>query len=273
MQRPHYLKHFLLPVICLLILTSCGVRKEHSLFNAPSDIVTDTIKQVYVVNDQGISDAYYKIKPNDQLAVRNVQNPEFGATAPGAPSNNVSYSSQQTGTAQNILSYPVESDGMVNLPAIGKVEVVGLTRREAAIKIQDIYKSKLLKDPIIELSVVNLKVTLLGEFNKQGNFLLERDNTSLIEIIGAAGGITKTADPKTLKIIRGDHSHPEIIYVNLNDINSLASQKLILQNNDIIVLQQTKGAATSDKLQSFNNILQPLLVVVNLAVLIFTITR
>ncbi|MBB6235479.1 polysaccharide export outer membrane protein [Pedobacter sp. AK013] len=272
MIQKHSIFQFILFLFISIILLSCSVRKQHSLFNAPSDIVTDTIKRVYVVNDQGISDAYYKIKISDQLAIRNVQNPEFGATASGSSSTQSNVTST-SGTAQNVLSYPVEPDGMVNLPAIGKVDVAGLTRREATIKIQDLYKQKLLKDPIIELTVVNLKVTLLGEFSKQGNFLLEKDNTSLIEIIGEAGGITKTADPKTLKIIRGDRSHPEIIYVNLTDINSLASKKLILQNNDIIVLQPTKGAALSEKLQSFNNIVQPLLVVVNLAVLIFTVTR
>ena len=262
--------YLLITLLSIFFLNACSVRKQRTLFYAPSDIVTDTIKHVYVVNDQGISDAYYKIKISDQLAIRNVQNPEFGATASGSSGT---LSNTTSGTTQNMLSYPVEPDGMVNLPAIGKVEVVGLTRREATIKIQDLYKQKLLKDPIIELTVVNLKATLLGEFSKQGNFLLEKDNTSLIEIIGEAGGITKTADPKTLKIIRGDRSHPEIIYVNLTDINSLASKKLILQNNDIIVLQPTKSAALSEKLQSFNNIVQPLLVVVNLAVLIFTVTR
>lgn len=265
----------ILKLLCILAictaLSSCAARKEHSLFNAPSDVVTDTIKQVYVVNDQGISDAYYKIKVNDQLAIRNLQNKEFGAT----PSANSSTNGNQTvsGSINNALSYLVDVDGKVNLPAIGKVDVVGLSRREAAIKIQELYAKQLLRDPIIELSVVNLKVTLLGEFGKQGNFLLERENTTLIDIIGEAGGINKTADPKTLKIIRGDRSHPEIIYVNLNDINSLASKKLVLQNNDIIVLQQTKSSALSEKLTSVNNIVQPFLVVVNLAVLIFTLTR
>jgi polysaccharide export outer membrane protein len=250
------------------MLSSCGARKEYSLFNANTDTVTDTIKQVYVVNDQGI-DSYYKIKINDLLAIRNVQNKEWGATAITGISNN----NLATGGIQNVLSYEVQLDGKVNLPAVGKVEVTGLSRREATAKIEAIYKEKLLLDPIIELSIVNLKVTLLGEFSKQGNFLLERDNTTLIDIIGEAGGITKTADPKTCKIIRGDRNNPEIIYVNLNDINSLASKKLTLQNNDIIVLQTTKGAALSEKLQRFNNIVQPLLVVVNLAVLIFTISR
>ncbi|RYF17642.1 MAG: hypothetical protein EOO42_15715 [Flavobacteriales bacterium] len=257
-------------LILLVCLSSCGARKERSLFNATTDIVTDTIKQVYVVNDQGI-DAYYKIKVNDLLAIRNVQNKEWGATAGAGGSSTVANS--QSGNINNAQAYEVQPDGQVNLPAIGKVAVAGLSRREATAKIEAIYKEKLLPDPILELSIVNLKVTLLGEFSKQGNFLLERDNTTLIDIIGEAGGITKTADPKTCKIIRGDRSNPEIIYVNLNDINSLASKKLVLQNNDIIVLQTTKGAAASDKLQSYNNILQPLLVVVNLAVLIFTISR
>ncbi|MDN3586217.1 polysaccharide biosynthesis/export family protein [Pedobacter aquatilis] len=263
------IKFLFVSSICAIFL-GCASRKEHSLFNAPSDIVTDTIKQVYVVNDQGISDAYYKIKVNDQLAIRNLQNKEFGAST---TSNGSSNGSQVGGNINNTFSYLVDIDGTVNLPAIGKVDVVGLSRRETAIKIQDLYAKQLLRDPIIELSVVNLKVTLLGEFSKQGNFLLERENTTLIDVIGEAGGINKTGDPKTLKIIRGDRSRPEIIYVNLNDINSLASKKLVLQNNDIIVLQQTKNAALSEKLTSLNNIVQPILVVVNLAVLIFTLTR
>ncbi|MGM9477300.1 polysaccharide biosynthesis/export family protein [Pedobacter sp. GSP4] len=266
----------ILKFLCIFLISitfiGCAARKEHSLFNAPSDIVTDTIKQVYVVNDQGISDAYYKIRVNDQLAVRNVQNKEFGAL-PSAGNTSSNVQNTVSGNINNVLSYPVDIDGKVNLPAIGKVEVLGLSRREAALKIQDLYAKQLLRDPIIELSVVNLKVTLLGEFSKQGNFLLERENTTLIDIIGEAGGINKTADPKTLKIIRGDRSHPEIIYVNLNDINSLASKKLTLQNNDLIVLQQTKSSAITEKLASVNNIVQPILVVVNLAVLILSFTR
>lgn len=255
------LKYFVYCNLILLLFSACSARKEKSLFNAPSDIVTDTIKQVYVVNDQGLGDSFYKIKVNDQIAIRNLQNKEFGSAG-----------SDKT-TASSPVSYQVDADGFVNLPAIGKVQIAGLTRKEATIKLQKIYADSLLVDPIIDLTVVNVKVTLLGEFAKQGNFLLERDNTTLIDILGEAGGITKTADPKTLKIIRGDRSNPEIIYVNLNDINSLASKKLILQNNDIIVLQPTKSSAATEKLQSMNNVIQPILVVINLAVLILSFTK
>ncbi|MCX2575941.1 polysaccharide biosynthesis/export family protein [Pedobacter sandarakinus] len=261
---------FFIPLVAVIFFSSCSLRRERALFNAPTDLVTDTLKQVYVVNDQGIGDLYYRIKANDLLAVRNVQNPEFGAVGGGVQGQS---GSSSAGNSSSPQSYQVELDGKVNLPAIGKVAVAGLTRREAAIKLQDLYQAKLLKDPIIEVNIINLKVTLLGEFARQGNFLLEKDNTTLIDIIGEAGGISKTADPKSLKIIRGDRANPEIIYVNLNDINSLASKKLILQNNDILYLQTTKSAALSEKMQSINSLVQPLLVVINVALLILTVTK
>lgn len=260
-------KNLFLLSVSILLLSSCSAskaRREKTLFNSPSDYVTDTIKRVYVVNDQGLGDIYYKIKVNDLIAVKNKQNKEFLANV--ATSGNISDA--------NVVTYPVENDGTVNLPAVGKVVIAGLTRKEATAKLQQILEKDQLSKPIIEVTIVNVKVTLLGEFNTQGNFLLERDNTSLVEIIGQAGGIkTETADPKTLKIIRGDRSNPEIIYVNLNDINSLASKKLILQNNDIIVIQSTKNLAVTQKLQNFNNVIQPLLVIINLGVLIFSFTR
>lgn len=262
------LKNILLISASILILSACSAskaRREKTLFNSPSDYVTDTIKRVYVVNDQGMTDLYYRIKVNDLIAVKNKQNKEFLANTPNTITNVAE---------TNVVTYPVENDGTVNLPAVGKVVLAGLTRREATEKLQQILEKNQLNKPIIEVTIVNVKVTLLGEFNTQGNFLLERDNTSLVEIIGQAGGInTQTADPKTLKIIRGDRSNPEIIYVNLNDINSLASKKLILQNNDIIVLQSTKNLALTQKLQNFNNVMQPLLVIINLGVLIFSFTR
>ncbi|MBY0543264.1 MAG: hypothetical protein K2P75_07655, partial [Sphingobacteriaceae bacterium] len=60
----------------ILLLSSCSAskaRREKTLFNSPSDYVTDTIKRVYVVNDQGLGDIYYKIKVNDLIAVKNKQ--------------------------------------------------------------------------------------------------------------------------------------------------------------------------------------------------------
>ncbi|MGF1925779.1 MAG: polysaccharide biosynthesis/export family protein [Bacteroidia bacterium] len=258
---------YLLSIIFLLFLSSCGTYNKQALFRSSSDIDPETLKDVYVVNDQGQVDIYYKIKVGDVISIRNLQNMEFGVIG----SAEAAVSAATDGS--NTPTFPVDINGTVNLPAIGRVQLAGLTRRDATIKLQDLYETKSLRSPIIELTIINIKVTMFGEFAVKGNFLLERDNIRLEEMIGKAGGFTKDADPRTLKIIRGNKKNPEIIYVNLTNINSLSNDKLVLQNNDIITVEPTQNVMTAQKLQSYNNIIQPLLVIVNLAVLIFTFTR
>lgn len=265
MVKFSFLKPFcLLPLIALLLLSSCGSYNRRALFKSANDIDPEMIKDVYVVNDQGQGDLYYKIKIGDAISVRNIQNKEFGFIG--------SIGSSATIEGTNAPTFMVEANGSVNLPSVGRVLLAGLTRRQATAKLQEVFETKLV-NPIIEVNIANIKVTMYGEFNSNGNFLLERDNIRLEEMIGKAGGLTKNADPRTLKIIRGDKKNPETIYVNLTNLKSLASDKLILQNNDIITVEPTKNVMAAEKLQSYNNIIQPLLVIVNLAVLIFTITR
>ena len=268
MTKYSYLKYPIFGILLMTIMTACNIRQKNTYFNSPSDIVTDTIKQVYVVNDQGASD-FYRLKPGDQIVIKNLQDREFGANKTG----NTNITST---TKDNLLSFEVKENGTVKVPSLdAPVKVAGMTRREVTQKMQEIFEGPTkLNNPIIEVTVINLKVTLLGEFVRQGNFYLERDNIRLIDIIGEAGGLTKEADKRTLKIIRGDQAKPEIIYVNLTDINSLArGQKLTLQNNDIILISQLKSAAAATQLQNMNNFVQPILVLLNLALLIFTITR
>ena len=254
-------KQSLFLLFSILIFSSCATRYKEALFTSKTDAITDTLKTIHVVNDKGPKDLYYHIKPSDLLAIKNLQNVEFG-------SQNIS-TAAGAGDVAAPSSFYVEQDGNVILPVIGKVQVGGLTRREATQKVQDLYERKLLKNPIIELTVINLKVTLLGEFKSQGNYLLEKDYTTVIDILGQAGGITENADPKRLKIIRGDRSNPEIIYANLKDINTLGSPKLVLQNNDVLYME--RKSSSKEKLQDILTYAQPVLLILNTIVILNSI--
>jgi polysaccharide export outer membrane protein len=261
-------------LICLLavfLFSSCGSTSQQALFKSDADVNIETLKSIYVINDQGQADLYYKIKEGDVISIRNLQNKRWG----GGQSGPISASAETNVAATNFIetnaiSYIVDDYGMVKLPALKTpIKIAGLTRKQATQKIQDLYVANLLVDPIIELNVVNLKVSLLGEFSKQGNYFLNKDNTTLFEILAEAGGIPKTADPRSLKIIRGR----ETIYVNLSEASIIGHAKLVLQNNDIITISPNKNALDGEKIQRFNNIVQPLLVVVNLVILVFTLTK
>jgi len=262
--KPAYFLFF----IVLLILSSCVSRQNQTLFNSAADVHAENLQAVYVANDKGADDIYYKIKINDELAIRNLQDKEFGVSG---SQNVATFNSAEGGN--NGPVFRVDIDGNVNLPAIGKVLVAGLTRREATLKIQGFFERSHLKDPIIDLMIVNLKVNVFGEVGSPGSYLLERDQITLMDILSKAGGLSKNADISKVKIIRGDKTNPEEIYINLTNIKSLSSQKLYLQNGDIVIVNPTKNVLAAERFQSFNNMIQPLMMVINLAILIFTITR
>jgi len=135
---------------CIIsIFSSCATRQSQILFEQKKTIDSAIEKNTVVANS-------YHIQSQDLLQIRNLQNINY--IAGGAPTE-TGGGSNNTGSE----TFQVEENGDVALPVIGYVHVEGLTRMEAAKKIEDLYRTNLLKNPIIELKIVNLKVTMLGE--------------------------------------------------------------------------------------------------------------
>lgn len=240
--------------LALFSLCSCAYKQQHALFkiNVPQPTATVT----------GTSYPTYKISAGDVLQIRNLQNIKYIAE-------------EQTGTAvaTQTPTYQVEEDGTVALPALGRIAITGLTKLQAARKIEELYKSNLLKDPIIDLKIINLKVTILGEVRIQGNYLLLKDKTNLVDMIGEAGGLTDKANEKTVQIIRGDKANPQVIIADLNNIRTLANPDLNLQNGDIIYVAQNKRTVRNESMQNVSGIVQAALVFLNTALIIYTLTK
>ncbi|HEY4324105.1 MAG TPA: polysaccharide biosynthesis/export family protein [Mucilaginibacter sp.] len=243
----------------LFICTSCSNKQYQTLFEQRNSI-PDTVSQ----NNPAYS-YQYKIKPQDILQIRNLQNIKYivDETPTSVGSAGSSATQQQT--------YQVEEDGTVALPVIGRIAVVGLTRAEAQKLVEDAYRKNLLKNPIIDLKIVNLKVTLLGEIKAQGNYVLVKDKTTLVELIGQAGGLTDKANDKNIKIIRGDGKNPKVTEINMEELASINDPSAILQSGDIIYVAQSKRAARNDNLQNFTFIVQPALLLFNTVLIIYTL--
>ncbi|MBS1519707.1 MAG: polysaccharide biosynthesis/export family protein [Bacteroidetes bacterium] len=251
-------------IFIVATFSSCSLRQQQLLFKerGPNP---DSLSAVLKNSGNGTSD--YRIRSQDILQIRNLQNIKYIVEeTPTSQSN-----SANTTISQQGQTYQVEDDGNVALPVIGRIHVAGLTRTEAMKLIEETYRKDVLKDPIIDLKIVNLKVTLLGEIRTQGNYPLIKDKTSLIEMIGEAGGLTEKANEKNIKIIRGDPKNPQITEIDLSKTGTLADPRLILQNNDIIYIAENKRAVKNDQLQNFNTTAQPLLLILNTALIIYTL--
>ncbi|MDB5143818.1 MAG: hypothetical protein JWQ66_2531 [Mucilaginibacter sp.] len=246
----------------ILTLTSCSFKQHQVLFQQLNP-VSENVPAGQEASGAGTSD--YRIKSQDILQIRNLQSTRY--IVDEAP---VSITAGTANVSQG-QTFQVDDDGTVTLPVIGHVPIAGLTRAEAAKQIEDLYRKNLLKDPIIELKIINLKVTILGEVKSQGNFPLVKDKTNLIEMLGEAGGLTDRSNEKNIKIIRGDPKNPQITEVDLSKISTLADPRIILQNNDIIYIAENKRAAKNDQLQNFSTTLSPILLVFNTALIIYTL--
>ena len=252
-------------IFIAVIFSSCSIRQQQLLFKerGPNP---DSLNTALKNTGNGTSD--YRIRSQDILQIRNLQNIKY--IVEETPSTSATSSANTTITSQG-QTYQVEDDGAVALPVIGRIHVAGLTRTEAMKLIEDTYRKDVLKDPIIDLRIINLKVTILGEVKSQGNYPLIKDKTNLIEMLGEAGGLTDKANEKNIKIIRGDPKDPQITQVDLSKTGTLADPRLILQNNDIIYIAENKRAVKNDQLQNFNTTVQPVLIILNTALIIYTL--
>ena len=247
-----------------LICTSCSTKQYQVLFQQKNAINDSAYTNAGVINE-------YRIKPQDVLQVRNLQDTKYLVNP--APSSSVNTNVLgNNGAAAAEQNFQVDDDGTVILPAIGRIKVAGYTRIEAQKVVETAYRNNVLVNPIIELKIVSLKVTMLGEIRGQGNYPLTKEHTTLIEMIGAAGGITEKANETNVKIIRGTEKNPKVILVDLSNIQSINDPQTVLQNGDIVYIAQNKRAVRTDNQQSFlNTIFQPALLLFNTALIIFTL--
>lgn len=243
-------------MLYLLTGTSCAYKQRQILFQSAAQ--TDSV--------QASAPREYRIQNQDVLQIRNLQNIGYIVS-------DVSTGENKTSSTHSETNYQVESDGTVALPVIGRIEVAGKTRLEASRLIEERYKKDVLKDPIIDIRIVNMKVTILGEVKAQGNYPLVKDNTTLTDVLGEAGGLTENANEQGVKIIRGDRKNPQVFYANLGDLHTLSDPRLTLQNNDIIYVMQNKRALRKDAMQNVSAWLQPALVLLNTALVVYSIAR
>lgn len=264
-SRPSMRNLIRLFLFCILtyFFSSCSNKQYQNLFQQKG-AGTDTA----TLNSASFIQDHYRIKPQDILEIRNLQNDkdivDLNPTISGSPVTQMSANQMQHN------GHLVEDDGTIALTGLGRIQVAGLTRVEAEKMIESLYHKTLLKDPIIEVKVANLTVTLFGEVKTTGNLPLIKDRTTLVQILGAAGGLTENANEKNIKIIRGDHSNPKVIQVDLSNIKSINDPKTILQSGDIVYVEKNRRAVRNEKFGNLTQIVQPLLLLFSVAAVVYT---
>lgn len=136
-----------------------------------------------------------------------------------------------------IESYTVSDSGQIEIPLLGRVNVIGLTVEEARTLIQNNIDNYLL-DAVVNLKLINFKVTVLGEVNKPGTFKILDNRVNLLEVLSLAGDMTVFGNRERVMVLRKSENN-KTAYLDLTDINVINSEFFYLMPNDVIYIEPT----------------------------------
>lgn len=142
--------------------------------------------------------------------------------------------------------YRVMNDQSIIFPILGKIKLGGLTIPEA----QELVVSKLagyIKSPIVNIEIINFKVTILGDVTNPGTFPVENERISILQAIGLAGGLTIQGKRDNVLIIRESSGSKEYKHIDLRDAELLNSEYYFLQQNDVVYVEPNKTKINSSK--------------------------
>lgn len=177
----------------------------------------------------------FKISPSDLLNVAVYTNE--GAIVFEATSSR----ERMMVTMESTVSFLVESDGMVELPILGRIKAQGLTIQEFQKSVEEKFQSQFVK-PFCVTKVINRRVLVFNGQGSAGKVVpLENNNIRLVEALALSGGLGVRANASKIKVIRRTKDDNLVFLVDLSTIEGLDMANMIVQNGDVIYVESTKN--------------------------------
>lgn len=214
---------YLFILSAILGLSSCKIFRSNLMLKTPKDYAYDKIVDSLAKQD-------YKIESNDYINVRIFANDGFKIVDLAAS------------TSQFMrfvdLDYVINQDGTVKLPLIGRVKLSGLSIREATEYLEQVYSDYYVK-PFVYLQVTNKRVIVFPGNGSSAKILtLTNNNTTVIEALAYAGGITEDGKAYKVKLIRNPpNGTPKVYMMDLSKIDGVAAGNTVVLAHDIIYVE------------------------------------
>lgn len=147
--------------------------------------------------------------------------------------------------------YLIDMQGNIDLPVIGKVQIAGLTRTAAAEMIKEKLKVYI-NDPIVNIRILNYKVTVLGEVRNPGTFTIPNERVTLPEALGIAGDLLITGVRKNILVIRDVDGKKTETRVDLTSKELFSSSVYYLHQNDVVYVEPNRAKINSSVVNASN---------------------
>ena len=134
----------------------------------------------------------------------------------------------------------LSQESTVSLPMIGTINLKGKTLSEAQELIRSLYDRDFLVNPQVTVFIFEYSkrsVNVLGSVNSPGVVVFPQETgLTLLDAIARAGGFSRLADKKRLKLTRiSADGKPEIYTINADEImQGVTSESWVLLKDDVI---------------------------------------
>jgi len=225
-----------LPLFLLLALffVACSTPKDVTYFQGIEKLTPQQIEQM----NQTYSSRIYE----DDLLTITVTGWDPTVMTPFNPPVYAYATQGETGanSSQQLHTYLVGQDGTINFPILGQVKASGLSKSDLAENIRQEI-AKYVKDPIVNVQIVNYKVTLLGEVSRPGAVTVKNDRLSILDALGQVGDLTINAERTNILVIRDNNGQKEMGRLDITQPEIFASPYYYLRQNDVVYVEPNKA--------------------------------
>jgi polysaccharide export outer membrane protein len=165
---------------------------------------------------------------------------------PTVLTSGVSNSGYTTGNPER-MGYLIDKNGAVNMPFLGAVKLSGLSREEAIALIEK-QLSVYVNHPIVNIQILNYKITVLGDVARPGTFKVPNERITLLEAVGLAGDLKITGNRKNVLVIRDTDGVKEEFRIDLTSAALFSSPVYYLEQNDMVYVEPNGTARSRSSL-------------------------
>jgi len=227
--------------VLLISITSCKTREKLVYFQ----------NGVSGSDSSAVNTSNYTptLKKDDLLSVVvTADSPEATITfnlpaSAGAVAANSGYT---TGNPER-MGYLIDENGVINMHYIGEVEVGGLSRSEAISLIEN-KLSIYMTHPIVNIQILNYKITVLGDVVRPGTFKVPNERITLLEAVGLAGDLKITGNRKNVLVIRDNAGIKTEYRIDLTSSDLFSSSVYYLEQNDMVYIEPNGTARSRSSL-------------------------
>ncbi len=230
--KPSNMKNILIIIIATALSLSCATKEDVVYFNgmnsSDNSIGLDSYSPTYHIDDQ-------------LVIIVNALDPE-AARSFNKVAVNVQQDLVDARGRERLQTYRIDSDGNIDFPVLGNIKLAGLNREQATALLQEKLVDYI-KDPIVDITTTNYKITVMGEVRNPGTYTATNERITLLEAIALAGDLTIYGERENVLVIQDYDGKKTYTRVNLKSDDLFNSPVYYLSQNDVVYVEPNKTQA------------------------------